>query len=426
MKVLVIGGGGREHSIVWKLAQSPRVDKIYCCPWNAGIAELAECLDINPSDHESILNFVKYEWVDMTIVGPETPLSEGIVDIFEKEGRRIVGPVKAATMLEASKVFAKDFMKKYGIPTAEYRVFTSYIHAKEYVRMKGAPIVIKADGLASGKGVIVAQEIEEATDALKLIMNGKAFGPAGERVVVEEFLEGEEASYLIFTDGKTILPLATSQDHKRLYDNDKGPNTGGMGAYSPASVITPVIEKKILEKIVWPTIIGLKREGIKYKGVLYVGIMISNSNPYVLEFNCRFGDPEAQPILTRLNSDLLDIAFSITDEKLTNLSLDWKSKASVCVVAASKGYPGKYDKGKVIIGLDEVKGMEDVVVFHAGTAFQDDQIVTAGGRVLGITALGKCIKEAKRLAYNAIEKIHFEGMHYRKDIADRAIRRMES
>ncbi len=422
MKVLVIGSGGREHAIVWKLAQSPRVDKIYCSPGNAGIAEIAECIDIDISDHESLIDFVKYDWIDLTIAGPEDPLTKGIVDKFESAGRRCLGPVKDAARLEASKVFAKEFMRKYKIPSAEYKTFTSYIHAEEHVRMKGAPIVIKADGLAAGKGVFVAKTVGEAISALRLIMKEKAFGPAGDRVVVEECLEGEEASYLVFTDGKTILPMASSQDHKRVYDNDEGPNTGGMGAYSPAPVITPEVEKKIMDRVMKPAIRGLKKEGIKYKGILYAGIMLRDGEPSVLEFNCRFGDPETQPILTRLDSDLLEISMAVTDEKLSDISLEWRPEASVCVVAASGGYPGKYETGKVISGLDDVKKMKDTVVFHAGTAYDGQNIVTAGGRVLGVTALGKDIREARDRAYEAISKIHFEGMHYRKDIANRAIK----
>ncbi|NOY64909.1 MAG: phosphoribosylamine--glycine ligase [Nitrospirae bacterium] len=423
MKVLVIGGGGREHAIVWKLAQTPRVDKIYCCPGNAGISDLAECVDLNMNDYDGLVDFVKYEWIDLTIVGPEDPLSKGIVDVFEKNDLKIVGPNRKAARLESSKVFAKEFMKRHGIPTAEYRVFTSYLHAEEYVRMKGAPIVIKADGLAAGKGVIVAKSIDEAIDALKRIMKERVFGEAGERVVIEECLEGEEASYLIFTDGETILPLASSQDHKRVFDNDEGPNTGGMGAYSPAPVVSSDIEEKIMEKVMKPAIKGLSREGIKYKGVLYAGLMIKDGEPYVLEFNCRFGDPETQPLLTRLKSDLLEISLAIVEERLSRMALQWRPEASVCVVAASGGYPGKYEKGKVITGLEEVKKMEDVVVFHAGTTYKDGEIVTSGGRVLGVTALGVDIKDARDRAYSAMEKIHFEGMHYRKDIALRAIER---
>lgn len=422
MKVLVIGGGGREHAIVWKLSQSSRVDKIYCAPGNAGISEIAECIDIDLKDFDALIDFVKYEWIDLTIVGPEEPLSRGIVDAFEKEERRIVGPSKAASQLESSKVFAKAFMVENRIPTAEYKVFTSYLHAEDYIRLKGAPIVIKADGLAAGKGVIVAQTVDEAINALRLIMKERAFGSAGDRVVIEEFLDGQEASFMVFTDGKTVVPMVSSQDHKRVFDNDKGPNTGGMGAYSPAPIVTKELEKVILETIIKPTIKGLKNEGIKYKGILYAGLMIKNNKPYVLEFNCRFGDPETQPVLFRLDSDLMDICLALTDEKLSNVDVRWKDDASVCVVLASKGYPDKYEKGKIIYGLDDVKKMKDVMVFHAGTAFDNEHIVTNGGRVLGVTAIGKDIKSAKQKAYEAIQRIHFDGMHYRKDIADRAIK----
>jgi len=425
MKVLVIGSGGREHAIVWKLTHSSRVDKIYCCPGNAGIAELAECIDIDPNDHEALLDFVKYEWIDLTVIGPEKPLAEGIANIFEKEGRHIIGPTAEASQIEASKVFAKDFMKRYGIPTAEYRTFTSYLHAEEYIRMKGAPIVIKADGLAAGKGVIVANTVQEAFEALQKIMKEKIFGEAGNKVVVEEMIDGEEASYLIFTDGEYILPMVSSQDHKRVYDNDEGPNTGGMGAYSPAPVVTPEIERKIIDKIMKPVIKGLRKEGIKYKGILYAGLMIKDNEVYVLEFNCRFGDPETQPILMRMKSDLFEVFMAISEEKLSNITLQWKPEAAVCVVAASAGYPGKYQKGKPIQGLEEVKKMEHIVVFHAGTSYEADKLVTSGGRVLGVTALGIDIKEAKNRAYDAISKIYFEGMHYRKDIADKALKHIQ-
>ena len=425
MKVLVIGGGGREHTIVWKLSQSSKVDKIYCCPGNAGISEIAECINIDDNNFEAVANFVKYEGVDLTIVGPEAPLSKGIVDVFERNGRKILGPNSKAAQLEGSKVFSKDLMKRYGIPTAEYKVFTSYLHAEDYVRMKGAPIVIKADGLAAGKGVIMAKTVDDAIAGLKLIMKDRAFGEAGDRVVVEECLDGEEASFMAFTDGKTILPMVSSQDHKRIFDGDQGPNTGGMGAYSPAPVITPELESVIMEKIMRPTVNGLQSEGIKYKGILYAGLMIKDNKPYTLEFNCRLGDPETQPVLSRLKTDLVDIALAIADERLSGINLEWKPEVSVCVVAASKGYPGAYEKGKVIKGLDDAGKMDDVVVFHSGTAFNKNKIVTAGGRVLGVTALGKDIKDAKEKAYKAIEKIHFSGMHYRKDIADRAIKRKE-
>ncbi|MEW6600725.1 MAG: phosphoribosylamine--glycine ligase, partial [Nitrospirota bacterium] len=307
MKVLVIGSGGREHALVWKLLQSPRVDKVYCAPGNAGISEIAECIDIKPDDVEALLDFVKYNWIDLTVVGPEVPLTAGVVDAFIKEDRRIFGPEKKGARLEGSKVFAKDFMRKYGIPTAEYKTFTSYLRAEEYVRLKGTPIVIKADGLAAGKGVIVAETFDEARDALKMIMKDRAFGEAGKKVLIEKCLQGEEASFMILTDGKTVVPLATSQDHKRIFDGDKGPNTGGMGAYSPAPVVTEALERDIMKKIVQPLMKGLKRERINYRGVIYVGVMVCDGKPYVLEFNVRFGDPEAQPILSRLDSDFFDL-----------------------------------------------------------------------------------------------------------------------
>jgi len=422
MKVLVIGGGGREHAIVWKLSQSRHVDKIYCLPGNAGISEMAECIDVDLDDFGALIDFVKYEWIDLTIVGPEEPLSRGIVDAFEREGRRILGPNRDAAQLESSKVFAKDFMRRYRIPTAEYRVFTSYLHAEDYVRMKGAPIVIKADGLAAGKGVFVASTLDEAIDALRLIMKERAFGEAGNRVVVEEFLDGEEASFMAFCDGKNVIPMASSQDHKRAFDGDRGPNTGGMGAYSPAPVITGEMEASIMRKIIWPVMKGLRAEGIKYRGVLYAGLMIKGGSPYVLEFNCRLGDPETQPVLSRLNGDFVDIAFAILDGRLSDIEVRWRPEASVCVVLASRGYPGSYEKGKVITGLDEAKRQKDTFIFHAGTSFEGGNIVTSGGRVLGVTALGRDIKEARERAYRAAALIHFDGMHYRKDIAERALR----
>jgi len=423
MKVLVVGSGGREHAMVWKLLQSRHVDKVYCCQGNAGIAEIAECIDTDPNDFEALLDFVKYEWIDMTIVGPEAPLSKGIVDAFEKENRKIMGPSRAAAQLESSKVFAKDFMKRYNIPTAGYRVFNSYNQAEEYVKFKGAPIVVKADGLAAGKGVIIAETVDEAIEAIRKIMKERIFGDAGNRAVIEDCLKGEEASYMIFTDGTTILPMVSSQDHKRIFDNDKGPNTGGMGAYSPAPIVTPELEKIVLDKIMRPTISGMKKEGIKVKGILYAGLMIDDGKPQVLEFNCRLGDPETQPVLMRMETDLMDVAFGITDEKLHEVNLKWKEDSTVCVVISSRGYPGSYQKGDEIKGLDQFRDSKDVVVFHAGTSFEGDKIVTSGGRVLGVTAMGKDLREAKKKTYDAIEKIHFDGMHYRKDIADKALNR---
>jgi len=422
MKVLVVGGGGREHTIAWKLAQSRLVDKIYCAPGNAGISEIAECIDIRPDNFDALVDLVKYEWVDLTIVGPEDPLAKGIVDAFEKEGRRIMGPNRAAAQLEASKVFAKDFMRRHRIPSADYKVFSSHVHAEDYVRLKGAPIVIKAEGLAAGKGVIVATTVNEAIDAIRLIMKDRAFGDAGNRVLVEECLQGEEASFMAFTDGATVIPMVSSQDHKRVFDHDRGPNTGGMGAYSPAPVVTKELESVIMAKIMKPTIEGLRSEGISYKGILYAGLMIRDGSPQVLEFNCRLGDPETQPVLSRLDTDLVDIALAITDGKLAETEIRWKDDASVCVVVASGGYPGTYEKGRAITGLAEAKKVNNVMVFHAGTTFEDGTVVTNGGRVLGVTSTGPTIRSAKERAYEAIKKIHFEGMHYRTDIADRALR----
>jgi phosphoribosylamine--glycine ligase len=423
MKVLVVGGGGREHAIVWKLSQSRSVDKIYCCPGNAGISQLAECIDVGTNDLRSLIDFVKYEWIDLTIVGPEDPLSRGIVDLLEKEGRKVLGPVQAAAQLESSKIFAKDLMRSHGIPTAEYRVFTSYVHAEEYIKFRGTPIVIKADGLAAGKGVFIAADMDEAMNALKLIMKDRIFGPAGDRVLIEQCLRGEEASFMVFTDGKTIVPMVSSQDHKRIFDGDKGPNTGGMGAYSPAPVVTEELERVVMERVMKPVIRALRAEGITYKGILYAGLMIDKGNPYVLEFNCRLGDPETQPVLSRLETDFVDIAVAITEGRLADVPVSWKKDPAVCVVVSSEGYPGKYRKGDVIAGLDEAAKIEDVHVFHAGTAFKNDAIVTSGGRVLGVTATGETIAAAKQKAYEAVAKIRFEGMHFRKDIADRAIGR---
>jgi len=422
MKVLVIGGGGREHALVWKLSQSRQVDRIYCAPGNAGISEIAECIDISPLDSGRLLDFVKYEWIDLTVVGPEEPLSRGIADAFEKEGRALIGPTSAAARVESSKAFAKDFMRRMGIPTAEYRVCSSYLQAVDYVRLKGAPLVVKADGLAAGKGVFVCGTVDEAMDALRLIMKERAFGPAGDRVVVEQCLTGEEASFMAFTDGHTILPMPSSQDHKRVFDRDEGPNTGGMGAYSPAPVVTPEVESLIMEKVMRPAIRGFNQEGIKYKGVLYAGVMIKNGSPSVLEFNCRMGDPETQPVLMRLETDIVDIALAIAGGRLKDIDIRWNEDPAVCVVLASGGYPGKYEKGKLISGLEDVKGMDGVMVFHAGTAFTDGSLTTSGGRVLGVTATGADIMQARDRAYEAVGKIRFDGMHYRTDIAERAIK----
>jgi len=423
MKVLVIGSGGREHALCWKIRQSQKVRKIFCSPGNAGIAKIAECIDIKTDRIKDLLEFARYEGIDLTVVGPEQPLILGIVDLFEKNGLRIFGPSQSAAGLEGSKAFAKNLMRKYGIPTAEYKIFSSFLQAENYIRLKGAPIVVKADGLASGKGVIVAETVSEAIDAVRKIMKEKVFGPAGDKVVIEECLRGEEASFLAFTDGETVIPMASAQDHKRVYDGDKGPNTGGMGAYSPAPVVTPDIEKKIMERIMIPTVKAMKSEGLPYKGVLYAGLMIEAGEPKVLEFNVRFGDPETQPILTRLDGDIVEIFNAVIDGDLRGKTIRWRDDASVCVVLASEGYPGAYKKGEVITGLDDAEAIDGVMVFHAGTRLQNNNLLTDGGRVLGITALGNEIRSAIDKAYMAVDRIHFKGMHYRRDIGLRAINR---
>lgn len=421
MKVLIVGGGGREHALAWKVSQSPRVEKIYAAPGNAGISGLAECVSIKSEDIPALALFAKDKSIDLTIVGPETPLSMGIVDEFARHGLKAFGPSRLAAEIEASKSFAKDLMKKYHIPTAEYEVFTDRDQAVSYVMRKGAPLVIKADGLAAGKGVVVAGTVEEAVSALDMIMSKKAFGRAGERVVVEECLKGEEASFMAFTDGRTVLPMASAQDHKRVFDGDKGPNTGGMGAYSPAPVVTKKIERQVMEEIMIPTVRAMEKEGRTFKGVLYAGLMIHDGKAKVLEFNARFGDPETQPVLARLDTDLIEIIEAILSGTLSKVEVKWKPEFAVCVVMASAGYPGGYDKGKEIKGLDKAAARKGVVVFHAGTATKDGKIVTDGGRVLGVTGIGPKIAAAIDNAYAAVHDIYFEGAHYRKDIGAKAL-----
>lgn len=423
MKVLVVGGGGREHALVWKIAQSKKVRKIFCAPGNAGIGKMAECVNIKADRVQDLLNFARFEGIDLTVVGPEAPLTLGIVDLFEKEGKRIFGVSRAAAELEGSKVFSKDLMRRYNIPSAEYKTFYSPIEAENYVRLKGAPIVVKADGLAAGKGVIVATTTDEALEAVDLIMRKRAFGDSGNRVIIEECLKGEEASFMAFSDGETVVPMASSQDHKRIYDNDKGPNTGGMGAYSPAPVVTPELAERIMREVMIPTVRGMKNEGVPYKGVLYAGIMVTENGPKVLEFNVRFGDPEAQPILMRLDSDLVDIMTAVSAGSLKPEMVSWKPQAAVCVVAAAKGYPGSYEKGFPISGLDDAARLPDTFVFHGGTADKDGRVVTNGGRILGVTGLGDTVAQAIGRAYECMGKIHFEGIHYRKDIGARALKR---
>jgi phosphoribosylamine--glycine ligase len=421
MKVLVVGGGGREHALVWKVSQSPRVKKIYAAPGNAGMAQLAECVPIKAEDIAGLVAFASSKAVDLTIIGPEGPLSMGIVDEFQKERLPVFGPAKNAAEIEANKAFTKDLMKKYRIPSAEYGTFTDRAEAEAYVRSKGAPIVVKAAGLAAGKGVVVAETVEEAVNALDLIMTKKVFGQAGDVVVVEECLRGEEASFMAFTDGKTVIPMASSQDHKRVFDADKGPNTGGMGAYSPAPVVTKQIEKQVMEKVMNPTVRAMEKEGRLFKGILYAGLMIHNGEARVLEFNARFGDPETQPVMARLDSDLIEIIESILDGKLALTSVKWKADSAVCVVIASGGYPGGYEKGKEIRGLDKAAGLRNVMVFHSGTAFRDGKVVTDGGRVLGVTGFGPSVAAAIDTAYAGVREISFEGAHYRRDIGARAL-----
>ena len=422
MRILVIGSGGREHALVWKIAQSKLVDKIFCAPGNAGISQQAECLDIKADDIPRLLDFARKEKVDLTVVGPEAALSSGIVDEFSHYGLRIFGPNKSAAQLEASKVFSKQLMAKYKIPTADFKVFTDADEAKRYIEQIGSPCVVKADGLAAGKGVVVAKSVDEAKAAVHSMMQEKIFGDAGNKIIVEECLSGEEASILVLTDSREVIALASAQDHKRINDLDQGPNTGGMGAYSPAPVVTKELLKNILETIVYRTIDGLAKEGIDYRGVLYAGVMITKDGPKTLEFNVRFGDPETQAILPRLKSDLVEVMAAVAEQKLNRIrTLDWDSRACVCVVCAAEGYPGDYTKDKEVSGLDVAGAMQDVVVFHAGTKLEKNKIVTSGGRVLGVTGRGSTIKEAVNTTYQAVDKINFEGMHYRLDIGKRAI-----
>ncbi|MBI5327418.1 MAG: phosphoribosylamine--glycine ligase [Deltaproteobacteria bacterium] len=422
MNILVVGSGGREHAIVWKIAKSRKIKKIFCAPGNPGIAQLGECISIKSDDINALLEFAIKEKIDLTVVGPETPLTLGIVDSFEEKGLKIFGPSKNAAEIESSKAFAKKLMQEYGIPTANYKIFKNPKDAKDYIKEQNFPLVIKADGLAAGKGVVICKTEDEAKDALKLIMEKKAFGKSGDRVIVEEFLKGEEVSFLAITDGKSVVPLPPCQDHKTVFDGDKGPNTGGMGAYSPAPVITPKLKQEIMNSIMIPTVKALAKEGRPYKGILYAGLMITNDGPKVLEFNCRFGDPETQPIMMRLKNDLVDVLSAAVDGKLSKIKLNCDNRFAMCVVMSSKGYPGDYEKCKEIKGIDEAAKLKDVVVFHAGTAINDSTLVTAGGRVLGVTAMGVGVKRAINKAYAAVSRIQWDGAHYRKDIGEKAVR----
>jgi phosphoribosylamine---glycine ligase len=421
MRVLVVGGGGREHALVWKVAQSPNVSRVYCAPGNAGISEQATIVPIQANDLNGLLEFALKEKIDLTVVGPEDPLTRGIVDLFESKGLLIFGASKKAAEIEGSKAFAKEMMKKYHIPTAFYEIFDNRDEAVKYIRSQGAPIVVKADGLAAGKGVIVCKTVEEAIHSVDQIMVGRIFGSAGNRVVVEEYLVGEEASYIAFTDGKTILPMASSQDHKPILDGDQGPNTGGMGAYSPAPVVTDEIHERIMEKVLRPIIYGMGEEGRPYQGVLYAGLMIHEGHPKVLEFNARFGDPETQPVLMRMKGDIVPVLEACMRGTLSRHRIEWDNRAAVCVVMASKGYPGDYEKGKIIEGLKEVSRIDGVSVFHAGTTLKDGQIITHGGRVLGVTGLGEDIPRAIERTYQAVKKISWDGVYYRTDIGQKAL-----
>ena len=421
MRVLVIGSGGREHALVWKIKQSPKVKEIFCAPGNAGTEGLGRNIQIPAEDVDSLREFAIKEKIGLTVVGPEGPLVSGIVDKFESAGLFIFGPKAEASIIEGSKVFAKNLMKKYGIGTADFVIFKDPDSAIEYIKKKGPPLVVKADGLAGGKGVIVCKEEDEAIEAVDRIMNKKEFGEAGREVIVEECLFGEEASILAFTDGKTIIPMASAQDHKPVFDNDEGPNTGGMGAYSPAPIVTDEILGKVTEDILKPTIAAMTAEGRPYKGVLYVGLMITEALPKVLEFNVRFGDPETQAILPRMKSDLLPILEAVIEGKLDEIKIEWDNRACVCVVLASGGYPGSYKKGYSIDGLKETKRLKDVIIFHAGTAIKDGKVVTSGGRVLNVSALAPTIKGAIDKTYKAVKLVKFQDMHYRGDIGKKAL-----
>ena len=420
MKLLVIGNGGREHALVWKLKQSPRVSAIFCAPGNAGIAQIATCVPIKVTDHEALLKFARDEKIDLTVVGPDDVLAAGIVDLFEANGLRIFGPTKAAAQLESSKVFAKEFMQRHGIPTARSGHFSDSTAAREFARGMTFPIVVKADGLALGKGVIIAQDFAEAAAAIHDIMDARKFGDAGARVVIEEFLAGEECSMHALVDGAGYLLFPGAQDHKRALDGDLGPNTGGMGTFSPpAKLLTPEMEARVRREVLDPFIAGLAKDGIRYHGMLFPGLMIDAAGPKVLEFNCRFGDPETQVLLPRLESDLLDLLEATIDGRLAAAEAKWSPQSAVCVVLASGGYPGGYETGKVIDGIDAVS--ETATVFHAGTRLENGRVVTAGGRVLGVTALASDLAAARDRAYEAVAQIHFEGAHFRHDIAAKGL-----
>ena len=423
MNVAVIGGGGREHTLTWKLAQSPSVDKLYALPGSDAMASIAECVPIGVEELDRIADFAVEKGIDMIVVGPEVPLTEGIADVCQKKGIAVFGPNKAAAQMEGSKVFAKNLMKKYHVPTAAYASFTDGNAAKDYIHKMGAPIVVKADGLAAGKGVVVAQTVEEAVDAVNAMMEDHIFGASGGRIVIEDCIVGEEASLLAFVDGKTIVPMISAQDHKRIFDNDEGPNTGGMGAYAPAPVMTPELVQTVYDTILVPVVQGLANEGITYQGCLYAGLMITAGGPKVVEFNCRFGDPETQAVLPLLDGDLAQIMYACTQGTLRRDMVHWKQGAACCVIMASKGYPASSHKGDVISGLDAVD--DDIVVFHSGTKKADGLYQTNGGRVLGVTAVGDSLQEAIDKAYANVRRISFDGQQVRSDIGAKGLRHLK-
>lgn len=424
MNVLVVGKGGREHTLAWALRRSPLVEKLYAAPGNPGIDALGECVPIAPEDASGIAGFARDNGVDLVVVGPDGALEAGVVDAVERAGIRAFGPTRAAAEIEWSKVFSKQLMREEGIPTAEFAVFTDVDAARGYVNELGAPIVVKADGLAAGKGALVCRTVEEAGKALDVVMTEKKFGDAGRKVVVEAFMEGEEASVFALTDGERVLPLVPSQDHKPIYDGDRGPNTGGMGAYAPAPVVDEGALRDILERIVEPAVLGMRNRGRPFRGVLYCGIMMTRQGPMVVEFNSRFGDPEAQVILPLLEDDFAELAVGISEGGMPSGPLTWKRKAATCVVVASGGYPGDYEKGMEISGLDEVDGMDDVFAFHADTARRDGTIVTNGGRILGVTALADDLRGSIDRAYEAVDRVRFAHRYFRSDIGEKGLRRM--
>ena len=423
MKVLVVGNGGREHALVWKLAQSPHLTKLYCAPGNAGSHQQAENVPIAADNIVGLQRFALEQGIDLTVVGPELPLALGITDTFAACNLPVFGPTQAAAQLETSKAFAKRFMWEEGIPTSEAAIFEDVTAAQDYIRWHDGPLVVKADGLAAGKGVTVCQTPHEALQAVQQAMQQKIFGDAGRRVVLEEFLDGEEASFHVLVDGETVLPLATAQDHKRVYDGDRGPNTGGMGAYSPAPVITAALHQRIMSEIIGPTVRGMAARGMPYRGVLYAGLMIVEERPYVVEFNVRFGDPETQPLLVRLHNDLLPLLEGAARGHLGDLQADYRADASACVVMAAEGYPGAYAKGTPVVGVEDAERLENTWVFHAGTDVQARRLVTSGGRVLGVTTRAASLASAVTQAYHAVEHIQWPGVYYRRDIGYRALQR---